>query len=76
VPNRVADIQTTGWRPSCECGAETMPCTVLDPFSGSGTTGLVAVANRSNYIGIELNPEYAAMSRRRLEEATAQAVLL
>jgi DNA modification methylase len=68
--------ETTGWRPSCKCGAETVPCTVLDPFSGSGTTGLVAVANRSNYIGIELNPEYAAMSRRRLEEATAQAVLV
>jgi site-specific DNA-methyltransferase (adenine-specific) len=53
-----------------------VPCTVLDPFSGSGTTGLVAVANRSNYIGIELNPEYAAMSRRRLEEATAQGWVL
>lgn len=49
--------------------------TILDPFNGSGTTGIVAMANRCNYIGIELNPEYAAMSNRRLTEATAQEVL-
>lgn len=47
--------------------------TVLDPFSGSGTTGLCAVHNGRNYIGIELNPDYAEMSEKRLEEATAQA---
>ena len=49
--------------------------TVLDPFSGSGTTGLVAIANRCKYIGVELNPEYAAMSERRLRAATAQEVM-
>lgn len=49
--------------------------TVLDPFNGSGTTGLVALANRCNYIGIELNPEYAAMAMRRLDEASAQESL-
>ena len=40
--------------------------TVLDPFSGSGTTGMVALRHDRNYIGIELNPEYAEMSRRRI----------
>lgn len=40
--------------------------TVLDPFSGSGTTGVVALANQRNYVGIELNPEYAELSRQRL----------
>lgn len=50
--------------------------TVLDPFSGSGTTGLVALAERCQYVGIELNPEYVAMSERRLSAATAQAILL
>jgi site-specific DNA-methyltransferase (cytosine-N4-specific) len=49
--------------------------TILDPFNGSGTTGLVALAERCNYIGIELNPEYVAMSERRLEAATAQGIL-
>lgn len=50
--------------------------TVLDPFSGSGTTGIVALKNRCNYIGIELNPEYAAMSERRLREISAQGLLI
>ena len=49
--------------------------TVLDPFNGAGTTGLVAVKNGRNYIGIELNPEYVEMSRRRIEPHLAQPVL-
>lgn len=58
--------RTVGWDPTCECGGETTPCTVLDPFSGSGTSGVVAIRHRRRYIGIELNPEYAAMSERRI----------
>ena len=40
--------------------------TVLDPFGGAGTTGLVADRLQRNAILIELNPEYADMARRRL----------
>jgi DNA modification methylase len=40
--------------------------TVLDPFFGSGTTGLVARQLNRAVIGIELNPEYAAMAERRI----------
>jgi site-specific DNA-methyltransferase (cytosine-N4-specific) len=40
--------------------------TVLDIFSGSGTTGVVALQHGRNYIGIELNPEYAKLSEQRL----------
>ncbi|HEX3989530.1 MAG TPA: site-specific DNA-methyltransferase, partial [Acetobacteraceae bacterium] len=40
--------------------------TVLDPFSGSGTTGVVALRYHREYIGIELSAEYAAMSERRI----------
>ncbi len=40
--------------------------TVLDPFSGSGTTGVVALRNGRNYLGCELNPEYAELSRKRI----------
>jgi DNA modification methylase len=40
--------------------------TVLDPFGGSGTTGLVADRLKRNAILIELNPEYAAMAQRRI----------
>lgn len=41
--------------------------TVLDPFGGSGTTGVVAQAEGRDAILVELNPEYAAAARRRLE---------
>ena len=41
---------------------------VLDPFSGSGTTGVVAMNNQKNYIGIELNPEFAELSHKRIKD--------
>jgi DNA modification methylase len=40
--------------------------TVLDPFSGTGTTGAVATGCGRSYIGCELNPEYADLSRERI----------
>jgi DNA modification methylase len=41
--------------------------TVLDPFGGAGTTGLVADRLQRNAILIELNPDYAAMAKRRVQ---------
>jgi len=43
--------------------------TVLDPFSGSGTTGEVALKLGRNYVGCELNPDYAKLSEKRITEA-------
>lgn len=43
--------------------------TVLDPFGGAGTTGLVAARNNRNSILCELNPEYAAMAAERVRSA-------
>ena len=43
--------------------------TVLDPFSGSGTTGEVALQNGRNYIGLELSADYAALSESRITNA-------
>lgn len=40
--------------------------TVLDPFCGSGTTGVVALRSNRDFIGVELNPEYARMARDRI----------
>lgn len=40
--------------------------TVLDPFFGAGTTGLVAQQHGRNCVGIELNPEYVAIAKDRL----------
>lgn len=42
--------------------------TVLDPFSGAGTTGVAALSHGRNYVGVELNPEYVELSRRRLSD--------
>ena len=43
---------------------------VLDPFSGSGTTGRVAIDNGRDYIGIELNPEYIKIQEKRLMQTS------
>lgn len=42
--------------------------TVLDPFNGAATTGVVCMKNKREYIGIELNPEYVALSEKRLAD--------
>lgn len=56
----------TGWAGNCGCAeAETVPCTVLDPFAGSGTTGAVALELGRSSILIELNPKYVDMIRDR-----------
>ena len=41
---------------------------ILDPFSGSGTTAVVAKLLDRNYIGIEISPEYCELSKQRLNE--------
>lgn len=46
---------------------DTVPCTVLDPFGGSGTSGMVALELGRKAILIELKPEYIELARRRCE---------
>jgi len=41
---------------------------VLDPFFGSGTTGAVAKKLKRNYIGVEIDPSYIAIAKKRLDE--------
>ena len=41
--------------------------TVLDPFNGSGSTGMAAVGLGYDYIGCELDPNYVAISERRIQ---------
>ena len=48
---------------------------VLDPFAGSGTTGIVAKKNNRNFIGIELVEKYQIMAQKRLDETNYQAML-
>ena len=44
---------------------------VLDPFMGSGTTGVVANRHNRSFIGIEIDEEYYSISKRRIENAVA-----
>ena len=56
-----------GYAPACKCGEiSNVPGTAFDPFSGSGT--VCAVANRMGYngIGLELNPAYIEIAKRRI----------
>lgn len=48
---------------------------VLDPFAGSGTTGIVAHRYGREFIGIELNEEYAELARRRISDVQMRLVL-
>ena len=65
----VCETITTGWQPSCSCANNTpVPATVLDPFNGSGSTGVACKKHNRRYIGIELNPNYVKMSEERIKE--------
>ena len=57
---------TEGWRPSCAHDSAPRGGVVLDPFAGAGTTGLVANRLGREFVGIELNAQYAAMARDRI----------
>lgn len=49
--------------------------TILDPFMGSGTTGVACVKLGRSFIGIEINPDYYAIAQRRIQEAQAQLAM-
>ena len=60
-----------GWEAGCSCAdAEVVPCRVLEPFCGSGTTLAVAHRLGRSGLGIELNPEYVEMAERRIAKET------
>ena len=70
--------KTIGWKPSCECYKKThlalipydaiIPCTVLDPFGGSGRTAIVAKKLGRKCIIIELKGEYCEMPLKKLSQ--------
>ncbi len=60
--------RTRGWAPTCTCGEPAaVPCVVLDPFAGSGTTGAVAIRTGRRFIGVELNADYIALAAARID---------
>lgn len=64
--NRVVDL---GWQPTCTCNADVVPCTVLDPFAGSGTTLAVALKHGRRGLGIELNADYIELAHTRIRQS-------
>ena len=61
--------KTVGWEAGCECQVGTqVPCVVLDPFTGSGTTAEVARKNGCHFVGCELNPEYLKLAADRFKQ--------
>ena len=60
-----------GLRACCTCGADPVPGTVLDPFLGAGTVAGVAEHLGRRWVGVELNPDYAALLPARVEEVLA-----
>jgi hypothetical protein len=67
----VTETRTLGWESSCGCleARDPVPCVVLDPFNGSGTTGEVARQLGRRYVGTELNADYLELSRDRVGRA-------
>lgn len=48
--------------------------TILDPFMGSGSTGIACINTNRNFIGIELDEKYFQIAKERLESCTSSAV--
>jgi len=69
VKRRILDgmkERISSWQPTCKCNADTVPCVVLDPFGGSGTTAKVSRRLKRSCILIELNPAYIKITRGKL----------
>ena len=65
-PRGTTKSKTLAWHPTCGHDSEPVPAIVLDPFCGSGTTGVVALRHGRSFIGMELNPEYVELARKRI----------
>ena len=63
----VNESTTTRHRTACNCNAATEPATVLDPFGGSGTTGVIAQKLGRRAVLIDAKEEYLKMAKKRLE---------
>lgn len=71
------DTKTIGWLPTCGCEGNdgSARCLVLDPFGGSGTTGVVAAIQGRDYMLFEANDEYVEMATERIRKEGSQPVM-
>jgi hypothetical protein len=61
-PHQERAVLATRWESTCKHEAPLARAVILDPFMGSGTTGLVAYNAGRDFVGIELNPAYASFA--------------
>lgn len=75
--NADTKVDSTGWNPpehhtigwtKCSCNAPFIPGIILDPFAGSGTTGMVAKKLGRDFIGIDISAKYCEMARKRIAD--------
>lgn len=67
-PDLLTDWTQRGWltTPAPCDHLDNQTDVVLDPFAGSGTVGLVALRHGRDFVGVELNPDYAALAEARI----------
>ena len=71
------ETKDLGLQKQCDCETnETKAGTVLDPFAGSGTTGIVAVNHNRNAVLLELNEEYIEIAKERINKQAGMFVEL
>ncbi|NBD35718.1 MAG: hypothetical protein GVY30_06930 [Chloroflexi bacterium] len=58
-------IKECGWRPTCDHDADPVPATVLDPFCGSGTTGVVCQEHGRRFVGVDVSGPYLRKQARK-----------
>jgi len=79
VPERICTTCSRPWKrdalhlvADCGCSADWRPGIVLDPFMGAGTVAVTAERHRRDWLGIELNPDYAQLATQRIENERAK----
>ena len=60
-------VMPTALAEPCVLAGSALGDLVLDPFTGSGTVGVVALRHGRRFVGVELNPEYAEIAQDRIE---------
>jgi len=72
----IGEEHIVGWERGCTCEVDALsPATVLDPFCGAATTGVVALSHGRTFVGIEISEEYALLSRERIAQEASQGIL-
>ncbi len=74
IPKTLGHLAVTGeLQPDCGCGRWWKRGVVLDPFIGAGTTAVVAERLGRDWIGIDLNADFARLTRKRLDQHRTRA---